>query len=272
MARIVILEHELQRGLGLPYMVNTFAERWRGLGHEVVWHYGAQDPPPGDLAILHLDLTTIPDSYRGLVAHYPRTLNARVLTVAKSSFSRQLVRRDTAWSGPVIVKTDANFGGRPEHLLRQRAQRDGLPCDIAAGPVATEYPIYASARDVPEDFWQMPGIIVEKFLPERDAQGRYLVRVWTFLGDRERNLIWRGTHPIVKAENVIARDPAEVPEAMRAWREKLGFEFAKLDYVVRDEGVVLLDVNRTPAFPSMDIARRRDALFPLADGIEAYLR
>jgi len=123
MATIVILEHELQRGVRLPYMIYGVAERWRAAGHRVLVHHGTHDPPEGDLAIVHIDLTVIPEPYRALAARYPRVINGSVLDVSKRSFSRILLERESDWSGPVIVKTDANFGGRPEALLRAVAAR-----------------------------------------------------------------------------------------------------------------------------------------------------
>ena len=40
MATIVILEHELQQYVELPYMMRTFAEHWRARGHQVHMHHG----------------------------------------------------------------------------------------------------------------------------------------------------------------------------------------------------------------------------------------
>lgn len=267
MARIVVIEHELQRGLDLPYMVNTFAERWCALGHEVVRHYGTDNPPPGDLAILHVDLSVTPPEYRALAGRYSKVINGRVHDISKRRFSQLIVASDDPWAGPVIVKTDANFGGQPEQMLRARAAQRGLASDIEGGPVATRYPIYPSLRDVPATYWNAPGLIVEKFVPERDAQGHYCVRVWTFFGSGERNSIWRATDPIVKAGSVIERKPEPILEPVRAWREKLGFDFGKFDYVQHAGRAILLDVNRTPSFPATD----SHVLHPVADGIAAYL-
>jgi len=37
-----------------------------------------------------------------------------------------------------------------------------------------------------------------------------------------------------------------VPEELHAMWARLGFDFGKFDYVVRDGQIVLLDANRTP--------------------------
>jgi hypothetical protein len=272
MATIVVLEHELQRYVELPYMVRLFAERWRERGHRVHVHWGLGDPPPGDVAVLHVDLTVVPPAYAALAARYPRVVNGRVLDVSKSRFSEQLVRPQTIWHGPVIVKTEANFGGKPEQLFRSVAAQRGMGHEIPPGPLAEGYPIFESMRAVPEAVWRTPGLVVERFLPERDAQGRYGLRVWTFLGNQDRCVRWLAAEPIVKASNRLAREAAEVPAELRAWREKLGFDFGKFDFVDHEGRWVLLDVNRTPSFPSDRPGPAREAVRALGDGIDAFLR
>jgi len=271
MATIVILEHALQRAVRLPYMIYGVAERWRAAGHRVLVHHGADDPPEGDLAIVHVDLTMIPEAYRKLAAHYPRVINGEVLDVSKRSFSDNLLERGSDWTGPVMVKTDANFGGRPEALLRGIAARAGLSADIPAGPVMESYPIFDSLAAVPEAAWQAPGLVVERFVPERDERGHYFVRVWSFLGDRELSSRWRAAEPIVKAHNMLERDQVPVPDEIRAWRARLRFDFGKFDYVRYGDRYVLLDVNRTPAFPIQPDAPGAAMLAHLSEGLRSYL-
>ncbi len=272
MATIVILEHELQRHVDLPYMVKLFAERWRARGHTVAVHHGPENPPPGDLAILHVDLTVVPKEYCALVARYPRVINGKVFDVSKSRISRDLVRPHTIWRGPVIVKTEANFGGKPEQLFRSVAAEKGERSDIPFGPVAEGYPIYDSMSAVPDMVWRTPGLVVEKFLPERDERGDYYVRVWTFFGDRERSVRWRAAEPIVKAGNMLGRDWVDVPEEIRARRAELGFDFGKFDYLRHGERWVLLHANRTPSAPAQRDGPVAAAIAELGDGIESYLR
>ena len=272
MAAIVILEHELQRHLRLPYMVYSLAERWRRAGHEVRVHHGVAAPPPGDLAIVNVDLTVIPEAYRELAARYPRVVNGRVTDVSKSRVSADLLDRYSDWIGPVIVKTEANYGGKPEALLRSIARRDGAACDIPEGPVAQSYPIYESLRQVPDAVWRTPGLVVERFLPERDAGGQYFSRHWVFLGDRDRSIRLRSRVPIIKSGDAIGREEVPVPEEMRAWRERLGFDFGKFDYVRHGERFVLLDVNRTPSLPAYADAEVAASQDYLAEGLASLLR
>jgi hypothetical protein len=273
MATIVILEHLMQRGLKLPYMVYPLARRWRAAGHRVLVHYGAQNPPPGDIAILNLDLTAIPAEYVRMLSRYPQVINGTVLDISKRTFSQDLVGRDSAWRGPVIVKTDANYGGRVDQLLRSRARKVGALSDIPSGPVLETYPIFGSIPQVPDQVWTTPGLVVEKFLPERDEAGYYL-RIWTFFGDRERSSRYRAAVPVIKSGNVIGRESAPVPEEIRAWRDTLRFDFGKFDYVRCDGRYVLLDANRTPTAPSGLIRkwRMRASFDLLAEGLEGVAR
>jgi hypothetical protein len=75
----------------------------------------------------------------------------------------------------------------------------------------------------------------------------------------------------VKAENLVERIPVEVPEAMRARRAELGFDFGKFDYVRHGERWVLLDANRTPSYPRPPSAAGAAQLDGLARGIDAFL-
>lgn len=272
MATVVILEHALQQYVELPYMVYSLAERWKRAGHAVLVHRGLGTPPPGDLAIVNIDLTVIPADYRALFALYPRVVNGRVPDVSKSRFSADLLDRYSDWIGPVIVKTEANFGGKPERLLRSVAQREGLPCDIPAGPVAEGYPVYASLREVPELAWRTPGLVVERFLPEKGAEGAYYCRHWIFFGDRDRSIRVRAAVPIIKSRDTLGAEEVPVPDALRRLREKLGFDFGKFDYLRHGERTVLIDANRSPSMPAEVGTAVQAGQDFLAGGLDSLLR
>jgi hypothetical protein len=271
MARIVIIEHRFQSRLKRRYLAHSLGVFWRQRGHEVVLHGGIENPPEGDLALLHVDLTVVPPPYRRVLERYPRVLNRAVLDVSKRLISRQLVAGpDDPWDGPVLVKTDANYGGLPELGLRTLAGRAGVPTAIPEGVALESYTVFPSPGAVPPAVWTTPALIVERFLPERDGRGYYM-RHWTFLGDRERSNRYRAEVPIIKASDILDGEPVPVPDDMRAWRARLGFDFGKFDYVLHDGRCVLLDVNRTPGSPDEMIARQPAAFQALADGIESFL-
>ena len=272
MATIVLVQHLLQRYVEMshPYVVLQFARRWREQGHRVIEHYGAGNPPAGDILFLHVDLTIVPPEYRALVPQYERCINGRILDISKRRFSQILVKRDDDWPGPVIIKTDRNHYGFPELTLITIARTIGTIVDIPGWVVPREYQVCASLKHVPGEVWDTPGLIVEKFVPERDEHGFYL-RTWHFFGDQERNVRRRATGPFVKRENTVSREEAPVPDEIRAWRDRLGFDFGKFDYVVRDGRPILFDANRTPA--GEPIGRSGPGgLTLLADGLNSFLR
>jgi hypothetical protein len=272
MARIVILEHEQQGGLGIVYLAHLFAQRWRARGHAVAIHRGLATPPPGDLAVLHPDLTVVPAAYAALAARYPRAINARALDGSKGRYSVLGLGRHDAWAGPVIAKTEANYGGKIEYALRRLRQQAGMAPDVPAGPVLAEYPVFGSLREVPAQTWTTPGLRVEKFVPERDADG-YYVRIWTFLGDRERSNRYRSQSPMVKAGTYDGHESVAVPAELRELRTRLGYDYGKFDYIRHGDGFALLDANRTPGLTARLVQDPgiRAGLEGLADGVDAFL-
>jgi hypothetical protein len=148
-----------------------------------------------------------------------------------------------------------------------------MPCAIPNGPLADDYRVYASPRQVPDQAWEAPGVVVERFLPEQDARGFYL-RVWIFFGDRETSARCRAAEPIIKGENMLDHVAVPVPDELRAWRERLGFDYGKFDYVCPDGQPVLLDTNRTPGISVklFDDPQLRANLDSLNDGLGVFLR
>lgn len=269
MATIVLIEHLFQSYLRVPYMAHAVAQRWARRGHRVVVHRGPDGAPPGDIAILHVDCTVVPEAYSALAARYPRVVNGAVRDIGKRRVSTGVLARDSDWPGPVIVKSDANYGGRPEAALAGLARAAGLAADVAAAPVVAEYAIHPTLASVPQDAWEAPWLVVEKFVPERDERGYYL-RVWTFFGDRERSSRCLAREPVIKAAGVIEREEAEVPDEMRELRRRLGFDYGKFDFVLHDGRYYLTDANRTPSAPA-HLAGIQASLDDLSFGIESLL-
>lgn len=272
MATIVILEHLMQKDFRQPYLVYALAESWQADGHTVRVHHGTTEPPPGDVAFLNVDLTVVPPAYAALLDRYPRVINGRTLDISKRGYSTQILARDSDWDGPVIVKTDRNFGGRIDARLRKRALAAGLTPDIPRGPTMKQYALLESVAKVPEHVWQTDGLIVEKFLPEKDARGFYM-RVWVFLGSATRSFRMRAEVPIIKSHHIVERETVAVPDEIHRWRERLGFDYGKFDYVVRDGTPILIDANRTPGAPA-DYATNPEVaagMRVLARGIDEFL-
>ena len=262
MATVVILEHALQHVLRVPYIAHALGERWVRAGHDVILHRGV-NPPPADLAILHVDLTVVPQAYCAALSRYARVVNAAAGDASKRRVSQCVLARDDPWSGPVMVKANANVSGRAEALIAREQRSRGLPVDVPVEASPDGYRILPSRAAVPESDWTSPAVVVEKFVPERSAAG-YHLRVWTFFGGRERSSLCTSPEPVIKSSNVSAREPVEVPPAMRAARRRLGFDFGKFDYVLHDGRYYLLDASRTPSAP---VGPSAVALAPALDEI-----
>jgi len=273
MSRIVLLTHAYDDFRRRKFLLASLARHWMEAGHDVSVAAGLANWPQADIAVMHLDISVVPAAYSDASRRYPVVVNAAATDIRKRRVSRNLVARGDGWTGPVIVKTDLNCRGMPEVHAVDGFRREGKPVDLAPGPIVSThqpYPVLRCAQDVPESVWNNEGLVVERFLHERDARG-YWLRVWVFFGDRERCSRYCGHDPIVKSAHVVAREPAPVPDELRAERERLGFDYGKFDFVVVDGKAVLLDANRTPTAPpssvEMDASNAQ-----LAGALDALIR
>jgi len=273
MAHIVLITHTYDNFRERSFLLGSLAGHWLDAGHDVSLAEGLGNWPDGDVAVMHVDLSVVPAAYSEAARRYAIVVNGAATDVRKKRVSRHVVTQDDGWTGPVIIKTDLNYSGIPEMHAAQMFRRDGKPADLPPGPVVSTtrpYPILRSLGEVPREVWANPGLVVERFLPEQDARG-YWVRAWVFFGDRERCTRYRGTHPIVKTATIVGREPAPVPEELRAERERLGFDYGKFDFVVHDGRATLFDANRTPSAPpsspEIDASNAH-----LAGGLESLMR
>ncbi|MGZ5038540.1 MAG: hypothetical protein ACXWF0_16470 [Usitatibacter sp.] len=273
MATIVFLEHALQDSLGIRYMAHEFIAPWERAGHRVLIHRGTAPPPPGDIAILHVDLTVVPEPYLEVMRRYPRVVNGATGDIRKSRYSDCILARGDPWDGRVLIKTEGNHGGHVDDALLRMAIDAGI-AEVADVPtVMDHYYLCDSTRHVPDAIWSTPGVIVEKYIPEEDESGNH-IRVWTFFGGEDRSSRYRARVPLIRFADYIDREAVPVPDEMRAKRARLGFDFGKFDYVMHDGRCHLLDANRTPGAPEAFVndAAVRASLDQLAGGIEMFLR
>ncbi len=282
--RIAILFHEHDRGRDLTcYAITFLAEYWRADGHDVRLVFGTKKFIPADLAILHVDLSVIPDEYLAFAQRYPLTLNGAVKDIRKSTFSRNLVTPDDPYGGRVIVKSDLNYAGLPERVLHRsgfstfsgRVQRLWSRYHLAAPDrslqfnTPTDYRIYESRREVPRAYFKRSDLVIEKFLPEVE-NGFYHVRIYQFLGDRETWTRLAARHPIVNDRSRIGSETVEPHPEIIELRKGMKFDYGKFDYVVHGGKTVLLDTNKTTGAdavrtPELEAMRRHRA-----DGIYSY--
>jgi hypothetical protein len=279
--RILILLHARDRGAERrSYQIWGLAEIWRSWGIEVVVQRGVDRFVDADMVVNHVDLTVVPQPYLRHMARYAVAINGRCTDISKRFVSRDLLRPGDGWDGPVIVKTDRNFGGELERLvLRGRAARawDDLRMRLSAHPwrirrcLSThDYAVLRSVRDVPEDVWQNPHLVVERFLPEREGDF-YLLRTLTLFGDRWVSRRMASASPVVKSGNAVRVEDIEPhPDAFKAAR-RLGLDRGKVDYVLHGGRAVVLDANRTNTMGRVMTPQRiRETFQRLAPGLRSF--
>jgi hypothetical protein len=261
------------------YVIHLLIEQWRQWGFtvEVLDQINAA-PGPGDVVIPHLDTTCTPPEYETCFARCATVVNRGVTDISKRRISENLVAGPGDYDGPVIVKTDRNFGGQPE---RERLNNKGrmaqiglmvarrLPWTLTG--MITQYKIFEHTSEVPRRVWHNRSLVVEKFLPEREG-GMYCLRQYTFLGSAELNTRAFSADPVVKARTIVKREVLpETPARIREIRKALGFDYGKFDYVMRDGRVVLFDANRTPTYNRASPAgSARPLIVGLAKGIHGF--
>lgn len=211
------------------------------------------DLPEADLAILHVDITAVGDDYARIIDQYPLVINGRIRDISKTVFSDLLVTRDSSYDGPVIVKTNANFGGMREREARAQAGDHVSDIEIQRPWKRVEwledYPVFQSMQEVPSGVWRNDKLVVEKYLTEQNDDGEYVLRIWVFFGDREVYYLCYSNEPVIKSHNTIRReflDPRDIPGSLREKRKALGFDLGKFDFSLSNGEAVLYDVNRTP--------------------------
>lgn len=281
----------LKENYKVQYIVNVLAEEWRASGYRVIHHAGTGNLPPADILFLHVNRTIVPEAYAASASRYPVAINGRALDISRRLYSTVKLGKDDHYDGPVIVKTNENYGGLPEHryvsaLLPVAQLLFRLPQSKARRQITAswsrlssldplEYPVFSHIREVPLGVWKNKNLIVEKFLPEREGN-LFFVRYWMFLGDKNLTGRFGSEHPIVKfhrrATEVI---PIEIPEDLIAWRKKLNLDYGRFDYVMHEGRPIILDANKTLAFGARSRLTDRERKEKFADfsaGIEFYLK
>ncbi len=254
--RLAIITHALDRrvrtgafGLLRPsppfYQIDAILSAGRDNG--LRWFYTDPGRPfkPADAAILHVDMSLIPQDYLDLAARYPRVINGGVTDIRKRHVSRNLLDPASDWAGPVLVKSDLNVGGKPEAFLARKAARQSGRTLPMTDPPAYQW--FPSLTDVPDAVWQDPTRVIERYLPEKRGPDNVL-RVWSFVGGYERCNWYSADEIIIKARHITAFGPSDVPDEIRAERRRLGFDYGKFDFAITPGGPVLYDANRTPGY------------------------
>jgi hypothetical protein len=274
--RVAILMHQRQKASSLGiYAITHLAEFWQEDGIDVRFLAGVEQFVPCDLLIVHVDLSVVPDEYLAFAGQFPRVINGSVRDIRKTSFSHQRLPTDSQYAGPVFVKANLNYGGRPERMLgRHRTTRwtSAIRAPSSRVPylaTSMNYRIYDSITQVPQRFFRGDAAIVEKFLPEEE-DGTYHVRTFEFCGDRFTSLRLSSHGPVVKDGTAFAEVEVPPHPEVQAVRQELKLDYGKLDYVIHNDAFHLLDINKTPgASVASDIVREQRR--HRATGITSYL-
>lgn len=285
MKTIALLFHEQASGDPHSYIIGHLADFWREAGLKVVCLFGTREFVPADVLFLHVDLSVVPGSYLEFADRYPRVINRGITDIRKSTVSRHLLGPDDDWSGPVMVKSNLNFGGGPERragrnwLERKSRTARRLMAALERrfpsrypNPYSKQYQLLPSLSDVPTKWFRLRDIVVERFLPEIE-NGLYHVRIDMALGNRSVCTRLASDQPIIKAHSSISATDIEPDPRVQQWRKDLGLDYGKIDYTIVDGQPILLDVNKTigasTQYRASDelLARRRH----LAEGIQFYL-
>lgn len=264
------------------YFIKWLMREWNRTGLRVEVVGASERLPEARLVVAHLDVTIVNEPLTRPLSGHPLVVNGTHADISKRRISAGVVRPGDGYDGPVIVKTDLNFGGWPElhaHcgggslLARARSRlRRSLPWYVTGLVQPGAYRIYDRASLVPWPIRRNPDFVVERFVPET-ADGHYCLRHHFFFGDLECDYLLMSTSPVIKTNNVARFRPiGPAPQELRELRRRLGLDYGRLDYVMDGDRPVLFDANRTPAFslavipfPYEQVARR------LAPAVQDYL-
>ena len=233
----------------LAHMLKALDEvglAWRAIDRGEV-----ADPAPA--AFFHVDLTDVPEKFHNLPARYARHINGDVRTIRRTLYSTARLNRDNVHSGPVIVKTVLNSRGEPEaryewrqtaagwmkHFVRRSIDRQYL------AKACPDYRVFDSLADVPEEVWTDDRLIVERFLVD-DSSGPIVKHRYEFFQDVD--LVTRATYTTALCDpgSVIDMVLEDAPPAeVAAVRQRLSLDFGAIDYFETEDGVHVIDANKT---------------------------
>jgi hypothetical protein len=257
---IAVIFHKNERKSSLPrFAIWHLAKVWQEDNIKVFLLFGVQKFVPADLALLHVDLTTVPEEYLDFAQRYPVVLNGRIKDIRKSSFSKNKVKPGDGYQGKVLVKSELNYAGEPERKLL------GTPLSRLALRITCRMPLFQPSRrgsepdfrsprdyrifdnpgSVPEDWFGRNDVIIEKFLPEF-KDGLYCLRSHHFLGDHGACVLRKSPHPIINASTSISREEVAPDPEIVELTKLMKFDYGKFDYVMHEGNAILLDANKTP--------------------------
>lgn len=206
----------------------------------------------GRAAVVHVDLTELPPPFEHVRHFYERCLNGRALSINRRAYSRARLTRDSAWSGPIIVKSVLNHRGLPElrFAMRHGFLRGGSSASRRRlrERLCPPYGLYASVGEVPDEAWDNPALVVERFLPGRLAKPVVKHR-YDFMLDVELHTRASFDSLLCEPESMSRVEFLHAaPHAVRELRAALNLDFGSIDYFMVDGQAWPIDANKTTTF------------------------
>ena len=232
-------------------LISEYAKIWREDGLQVDFVYGTTKFVPADLAILHVNLSIVPDKYIAFASQYPKALNKTIKDIRKSTFSSLRLNPGDVYEGAVIVKTNLNYAGIPERRCRSLGRRfiDFISsADMVYHKKIThpmDYKIYEKLQQVPQAYFDNPEMIVEKFIPEREGD-YYCIRTCLFCGKRMTFSYLKSKAPIIRARSKVQFEKSVPEPQVIELINRFHFDFGKFDYVIHQGKAFIFDINKTP--------------------------
>ncbi len=278
--RIAILCEAGREFVSGRYAIDLMMVQWNRMGIETIVLSGVTQCPEADLVFVHVDQSVVARSYTDLAAAYPRAINQAATDIRKRRYIDGLLDRGSDHDGPVIVKTDLNYGGAPERSrkagekgLLQRIGRKAAQLTGAGRPAMCskkDYFVAPCLRDVPRRYFS-GDYVVQKFCPERDGDA-FILREYIFLGDCHFENVERSGKAIFEEDENISLRPFTPHPRLLETRRRLGLDYGKIDYSLIDGEPFIFDANKTLGRGIRDGAAVEDMFARMAWSLVGYGR
>jgi len=276
--RLLIIHHENERRVDYKrHLIHVMIQAWKAAGIEVIEVFGIREAPPADVAFLHIDLSVVPSAYLKFTRRYPVVLNGAVADIRKSHLSLLRVDPGSNYAGPVIVKSALNCAGDPEMVyFRYRSKfrrifdrKPPHPSHHVRIESKADYRVYATPTEMPASMWKCPGLVVEKFMPERH-DGLYCLREWYFCGEKSVQWVELSPNPIFTSGQQVHHLDVPLHPELQALRKRLGFDYGKFDYTMVDGRPVIFDFNKTTGVVDPQAEKTQEMVQQLVPGLDPY--
>jgi len=232
------------------HMVMLIADFLSDLGVEVIHLHGTGRFVPADAILVHVDLSVVPKSITRFAQRYPKQINAAASDIRKRTFADGLLKQGETFEGPVIVKSNLNYGGAPEltaltlpgrALRRLRRMLTGARGRTIQSKA--DYRIFPSLSAVPQEYFT-PDNVVQKLVLEKDGE-KNLLREYMFLGKLHYESVERSSAEIITEDEHVSCEAFIPHPRLLRLRRQLNLGYGKIDYVMADGEPFIFDANKT---------------------------